>query len=769
MGTRFETHLHSIITPLKRGSVFGAIFICWYGCNNGSTESKPDPVNRALTVDVQGPSMLEVPAEATYSFSAKDNDGLTDVGMISITAPDGSIERIDWPYSGVSADTSITRTFSEEGVGKAELTAFGNNPVTGGRDVKSAVQSTQYAVALEERAIEITAHNDVLNIPITGQVVELYKDGNLLQTASFVDGLARFDFENEQGVRSEYQAKILAHGYTDTTLSVVSDESLESRALSLSPASISLGSISEMNPRSEKIVDVTSLYSSVDPETGESVSLEQAVLSSKDNRLVITDQENNLYKLSFAPGTDPADVSLPVVVGVTSKTNVLEQETSVSVDQREPLSYTQTHFSGKENSTLSLYDVAQYIASAVALDSVNVSSSHPSVSITRTGSDDFAITPEHGFSGNVNLNLYASNIEGSVEQVVGSVDFERLPRFSATVHDNVTDDVVSNAYLVFEELENDVFVPKDTLFAENGRFSDVILSSEYARFGQRKDEKNFAYEHRIKPSADGSYEVVIAPFVKRDASGNAIGIWTRDEMQRRHNDMERSWTKSSYGRVNEGETGIFDDQLPVFNTENGQPNKVILVVKLETQYYDTNNNLVIERDSMSARDVAFIQDWYQNETRQINAVGNPKITRPPELTVEQNYVLKIYDREDGNAYILPRSGFNDRAAIAISSTGIGKIYDAFISLRSASNNDPSQSSQYAAFTQESVALFGEHGTLPAQQLTTLESMVNNAVNTDDAQWFPLNRFASWITNHTGYQSLPNEGKFSNAVILPEDN
>jgi len=262
----------------------------------------------------------------------------------------------------------------------------------------------------------------------------------------------------------------------------------------------------------------------------------------------------------------------------------------------------------------------------------------------------------------------------------------------------------------------------------------------------------------------------VVPFTKRDSTGADTGEnWTYDEMQRRHHDLEKTWGNCSYGTVNqEGQPGNFIDVIPTWNNLDGQPRNVKMILNLESQYYDFDGNFVVEQDSMSTRDEELIRNWYANETRMVNAVGNPKITQPPELSVVENYVFKAFDRPEGNVYILPRSEPFDRPAITVTSNDGESIYDMIIYLRSNSGRDSGVEGQYAAYTQESVAALGEKGYCPAERLGTLESMVNNGVNVRDAQWFPLNRFASWITNHLGYQSLPNEGKFSNAVILPKD-
>tara|TARA_R110002124_G_scaffold46903_4_gene140239 strand:+ start:8319 stop:10760 length:2442 start_codon:yes stop_codon:yes gene_type:complete len=621
---------------------------------------------------------------------------------------------VDISVNGETAETTKELTFTEAGTVAAFL-----------RITDSQSQITEQVQEITILA-ELLQRSTTLELEKSAVDIEVYRSQLIATGKTDSNGIVTFTEELPRDSLVTYTVDADAVGLIaqQYQFNSTTDQTLQ-RSIQPVPITIS-SSLPGQYPRTTDTQDVASLVTANDPEQGDvPVTIN---LMYNGNNLDIANSSGTTWNFSTSDA-DPAGITENMTLEVDAPYSSESRTVSKEIFDRRDIEYLQTTFNTVEREAITI-DLADVLRSEAEITSASVT--NPSAGLEVSG-DGFVYTvrPTENISTpkTYTFSIEAENADGTTTSQQASIDASALAEFSATVHDNVTDDIVSNAYLVLEKLENGVFVPEDTLFAVNGNFNNVELATEYARFGQQKAGKNFAYEHRIKPSAGGSYEVVVAPFTKRDENGNAIGVWSRDEMERRHNDMQRSFANSGYGTVNQqGQIGAFTDELAVFNTPNGQPKKVILAVNLETQYYDSNNNLIIEQDSMSSRDVALIQDWYQNETRQINAVGNSKITQPPALTVEQNYVLKLFDREDGNAYIRPRSEDDDRAAIGINSNGNGKIYDAFISLQSGSNQDPSQSGQYYSFTQESVALFGEHGTLPAQELGPLESMVNNSTN-----------------------------------------
>jgi len=691
--------------------------------------------------------------EQNLSLSGTDPDGWKTASLEYVVNGSENNVAIDITENSLSANTTLST------IGEYDITLRATDNL-----------DNQYVRTINAEVLaELVNRQYTINTPFAGIPAELDVDFN----NQSVNGLTNSngDFIHTLTVPKDSLVSYVANadelGLVGITKNGQSNQDTNiTMNLQPVPITISKNSFTDMRPRSEKVEDIAEIAQANDTEGTVPVELS---LTYDGNQLVVSNIQGTQYNIQTS-NQDPANITEQLQITASHPYLTQQQTIDQRITERADIQFIQNFFSGVEQETQTI-DLQSILESDATITQASLTNPSPGIQLQQESGFTWNIIPTQDISTTTtyNFDIQAENAEGKQETQIATLELENLPEpdiFSATVHDNVTDEILPNTYLIFENNVNGEFVPVDTLYSPDGRFENIEMTADWAQFGYQENNKNFSYNQRIKPADQGEYEVVIVPFIKRDSLGNEIGQWTRDEMERRHSDMETTWANSGYGSAPGGSIGSFNGGIPTWNTSNGQPKNVIMALNLETQYYDFDGNLVVEKDSMSTRDEGLIQDWYANETRLVNAVGNPKITQPPELTVVEDYVFKVFDRPDGNAYILPRSEPFDRPAISINSNGNGKFYDMVIWLRSNSGRDSGVEGQYAAYTQESVAAFGERGKAPAEKLGPLESMVSNNTNVGDAQWFPLNRFASWITNHTGYQNLPNENKFSNAVILP---
>jgi hypothetical protein len=99
----------------------------------------------------------------------------------------------------------------------------------------------------------------------------------------------------------------------------------------------------------------------------------------------------------------------------------------------------------------------------------------------------------------------------------------------------------------------------------------------------------------------------------------------------------------------------------------------------------------------------------------------------------------------------------------------GRLMAGRITIQSQSfNDDPTLEGMRRAMYQEMAAIYLELGTYPARNLTPDESNVHDNIQQTNTLFRPLNVHAGIGNNSPLYRSIPNDGKYTNANILPHD-
>lgn len=733
------------------------------------------------------PNNVRVGNEAQAQFKFIDQDGNDYIGII--TAPNTA--QADTLITDLNAKTDHTETLTitptEKGSQAYQAFAVDQD----GFITTSNIEEVTFLAQEVQReiAVELRAEN-----ALAGVDVEINRDGKTYQATTNQQGIATFTDTVAQDSAITYQARAQAHGLQDKEFTIASTGSTEvqEHMVVVQP---SIEPLADVDPYSVTQENLEQRIDFTDPDTGIPINF-NATLTQQGNTFITQYLSAKLWEFATNNQQDPENITENFTIAITATYFTGDLQTTKRVGAKASIqgNLPNLTITEKDSAEINLYELfssqANISGENIDITQAELESLSPEdMSLREVADGVYMIRAHTGNNATITATLH--NAHGVTREVEKTINGELLPEVNFTVHDNVTDAIIlEETYAVRENKQGETFVPVDTLWTQNGTFENIDITTEYIRVGMQRNGKNFAYEHRFKPEQGGIYEVVITPFIKRDAQGNAIGEWTYDEMSRRHSDMQRTWSNGTYGKVNQSEQRPdMDGLLPRWNTPNGQPEQVILADNLELQYYFVDgfgqvdpDSLIVRFADMSDRDMELVPEWYENETRKVNPSGNPKLPQLPELTIvgedpENPFLYQAFDRPANKVYILPNSDNDARAGISLSANQAPFIYGAFIQLQSGSENDPGVSGQYYSFTQESMAALGERGSRPAVDLTKFESGVHNGIAVDDMQWFPLNRFASWITNNTGYQadmhaiykSAPNEGKFSNAIILPEDN
>lgn len=517
MGT-IKTYRSGIVALLM------ALPLLLWGCKKDSSSGpdEPDPVNKELSASVSGPSMVEVPADVTYNFSASDEDGLTGEGMIEITAPDGSVETIDWSYSGDSADTSITRNFTEQGSGKAQLTAFGNNPETNGRETQTAETNTQYALAIEDRIF-------TLNAGYPGIDVQFNADFNEQQYTAQTNeqGIANITFSAPQDSLVNYIVaadaaglhKQETQGQSDTTVTL-------EMALEKVPFTFTT-TLPGQYPGEVKTHELLNFVTLDDPEQG-SVPVEFTGFTYSGANFELTN-DGSVY--TFTPTKNETGVIENFTLSVAGPFENLAQET-LTKEIFAPRSITIDVLpDGKENSDLVLQEFdANYVQSEATIDSVNVSTTDANITVTRDG-DTFTITPNEGFFGNATITAYARNIDGAEKNEQRSVYFEALPRANITAINSVTNQAIES-YLLFRDETAAVI---DSVVSSTGQF-EVAIPQDAVGLAVAEQVngvvKSFEHYVLIDPTQPITRTIPVEDFREYDLNRNYIADMSLFDMKR---------------------------------------------------------------------------------------------------------------------------------------------------------------------------------------------------------------------------------------------
>lgn len=706
----------------------------------------------------------------SYTLRASDSDGLASLTLKEVLRGATDTTSTEFTPDGTDFEQTIERTFASRGSYTNILIAediYGEiasdtNSVT----VYAPLVTRQITLDLGYSPVNVVAHLD-------GQQVAL----------GLTDGQGQFSFTQELPEDSlvQYDVQADAAGLIAGSYPVESTGD-QTTSLNMEPVPITIAnSLPGQYPRSTDVIDLSGYVEAVDPEQGPitvSVSLSYA------GTAFIIEQSAGDYVFTTDPTSDPAGVTESFTLEASHEFVSTTQAITKEIFARRDIQFLQTSFTTVERDSLVINDLRSLLSSDAEITAASVSGASTGLEVITQGEWGVVLRPTEELSNetrNYTFSIDAENIDGRVESQGASLAVESLPEFSATVVHHVQEQPVGKAYVVIEDVNGNAI---DSLVVNGGVVNiELLPEAKSVRFGELRNERPYALEHRIFPENGGNYIVPVANRDKVDYWKNVIGSFSEDEIMRSWADTEITWGHGGFAGFNNNldgnPGGYFLNRLPEFkNTANGQPEKVIVAKNLETQYYDNDGNLVTEQDSLTQQALDAIIDIYDNEFRVIN----PKL---PPLDIQENVVYKAFDMEENNVYILPMSkDYDPIGSISVAGTResltnqYGNIQQMRIQIKSGSPTEPTADSQRFVFYAEGVPAFLARGRIPAYNSSPQETATNDNFNNSDmivneiyggqeTGVKALDVWRSHLTNSSLYQQAPNKGRFTNATQIPK--
>lgn len=156
----------------------------------------------------------------------------------------------------------------------------------------------------------------------------------------------------------------------------------------------------------------------------------------------------------------------------------------------------------------------------------------------RAETDGFWLVPNNDVERDLGYKIIARSNTAGVGEQAETLDVTPIPRKDITAINNVTDQPLTDAYLLIEDKDASTSTPGaviDSLTTTDGQFTDVALphkDSVWVRVAELKNGQAHSFEHRKKILVDGSNPLTIATINRdrRDIAGTKTGEYTLDEM-----------------------------------------------------------------------------------------------------------------------------------------------------------------------------------------------------------------------------------------------
>ena len=496
-----------------------------------ATDKHPNPETReetytttVLEPDENTPTQFtaDIPTftrgeEGTVTFTVADPDTLTSI-ILRETRPDGSTHTFNTSLHAVDWDTTIHRTYNQAGEANWSIAATDKHPNPETREEEYTIEILPTS---QTYTLEGEVKNPVLNQPATGVQLELFNQEaqQLDQTTSNTEGQATLQHtQGEDKPTNNHAIRTSGIGYETQNHTI--DLTDETFSYELTPTQILTSNPNwSIEPRDSILVNLS------DAVDTQGVPLESIVVQNTSSNVSARQDNGNNYWLRVE--NDAANTQENINLEVRTTTNQKTHSIPVTIQPRANINYTNTFFEVGEDNTLAL-DLLEYISSGVDVDSTHISSPDNRLEIVREAANEYRLIPQQDFSGNIQLDLFASNKHGSETNTTGTLDVQRAPRITIRVENNET-----NQHTPGLEAHLGVYNPTatktDTASNETGIFEIKLtepgehkILARYTRNGETFSYIRTDYIDNDNTGVDQEHLTRIVDFYIREQDGTIV-------------------------------------------------------------------------------------------------------------------------------------------------------------------------------------------------------------------------------------------------------
>lgn len=510
--------------------------------------------------------------EGTVTFTVADSDTLTNI-VLRETRPDGSTHTFNTSLHSVDWDTTIHRTYTEAGEANWTLEATDKHP---NQETTEQTYTIQILPTSQTYTLEGEVRNPVLNQPATGVQLELFNQEaqQLDQTTSNAEGRATLQHtQGEEKPTNNHAIRTSGVGYETQNHTI--DLASENFSYELTPTQILTSNPGwSIEPRDSIRVNLS------DAVDTQGVPLEELVIQNTSSNVSARQDNGNNYWLRVE--NDASNTQENVELEIRTTTNQKTHSIPITIQPRANINYTNTFFEVQEENTLAL-NLLEYISSGVDVDSTHISSTDSRLEIIRDAANEYRLIPQQDFSGNIQLDLFASNKHGSETNQTGTLDVQGLPRANITIVGSDDNQPINQGYLI---IENEQGIPQDSLTTNNGTINNIKIrtpNNAYLRAGELRNNEPYALEHRIIKEHNGSdIEETIAVLnkEKRNINKNTIGEFSNNDLIRLRAALRHVNANGPYQTFNNWDEGggDFQDKITKYAQSNNgvNPDEIIL-------------------------------------------------------------------------------------------------------------------------------------------------------------------------------------------------